>query len=151
MRNWILALILGAAAAASAQAASPMTQTSFQVALTWSLPAASGTFTGCTSSTPCAFVVWRAPATVSGGTATCPTAASSYMLLTTTASQATTYSDQSVTSGATECYVLQSSQGASGNGAPSAPFQAAIPTAPTSPSNGAATVTTVTVTVTTVP
>jgi hypothetical protein len=141
------ALVLSLLALAASPSNAQITQTSYQVTLTWTIPAAAGTFTGCVAATPCTFPISRA--TVANGAA-CPTTASSYALAGTSASDAANYIDTSVVAGTAYCYVVQTAQGTA-TSAPSAPFEIAVPSIPPSPGGGAATSTVVTVTVTTVP
>lgn len=137
------AALLSSTPALSAQ----ISQTSFTVNLTWTMPAAAAPFAGCTTAAPCTFTISRA--TVTAGAA-CPTAGSSYAVLGSSASQATAYADSTVTSGATFCYVLQTTQ-ASATGPPSAPFEISVPATPPAPGSGSAATTVVTTTVTTIP
>lgn len=125
----------------SGLAQAQITQSAFQVNLTWTAPSA------CTSAVPCTTPISRT--TIAAG-ASCPTTGSSYSLLGTSASQATTFSDTTVSAGTTYCYIAQTTQ-AGATGPPSAPFSVAVPTLPAAPSSPGAVTTVITVTVTTVP
>ena len=65
---FIAALVLTAAAFPAVSHA----QTGHHVNLTWSDPAPSGAFTGCTLSQPCTYILYRA--SLPAGTASCPAA-----------------------------------------------------------------------------
>lgn len=90
MKNvfYLLLLILLAvpASAATLPSATPVTAT-----VPWSLPS------NCTATTTCQFQVYRCQ----GNSTTCTTASNNWTLLATTAAQATSYTDSSVT-GATQ-------------------------------------------------
>jgi hypothetical protein len=117
-----------------------ITQTSYQVNLSLTAPSV------CTAAAPCTYLYSRA--TVAGGL--CPTTASSYATLGSTASQVVSYSDNTVTPGGFYCYVAQTTQGGATSG-PSAPFAIAVPGNPPTPGTPTGATTTVTVTVTTIP
>jgi hypothetical protein len=101
-------------------------QTTFTVNVTWTAPPV------CTVQAPCAFQVSRLVSTASP----CPAATGQYAFLSTTASQAVTFSDTTVVSGQSYCYVLQTTQAAA-TGAASVPTNnisvPANPVAPTAP------------------
>lgn len=118
-----------------------ISQSSYEVNLTWTAPSV------CTTAAPCTFPISRT--TITAG-ATCPTTGSSYALVGTSASQATTFSDTTVAAGTSYCYVAQTTQ-AGATSAPSAPFSIAVPTLPVAPSSPGAVTTITTVTVTTIP
>jgi hypothetical protein len=124
-----------------AMAEAQITQTSYQVNLSLTAPSV------CTAAAPCTYPFSRA--LVASGT-TCPTTASSYLLIGTTASQTVTYSDTTVAPGTFYCYVAQTTQSGATSG-PSAPFGIAVPGNPPTPGTPTGATTTVTVTVTTIP
>lgn len=96
------------------------------VALAWTAPAA------CTASAPCVYAISRAAATGS----TCPaTTGSTYALVGTSASQATTFNDSAAPQGTTVCYIAQTQQGTPIlTSQPSSAFLIAVPSLPASPS-----------------
>lgn len=85
-----------------------VTPTSTVVVLTWNAPVASGSWTGCTTSAPCTYVISRAIITAS----TCPsTTGTSYTPLNQTApTSALTFTDNTI-AGQTACYIAQTMQG----------------------------------------
>lgn len=86
--------------------------TSSQVDLNWTPPAASGSWAGCTSSSPCTYVVSRIA--IASGTSACPAAnvdAPNYTPLNTnTPASGNSFTDAAA-SGLTVCYVVQTLQG----------------------------------------
>lgn len=115
--------ILGAIvlfAVSGCHAGAQITPTSYEVNLSWSAPAA------CTAAAPCTYGVSRTPE-VSGA---CPaTTGTTYALVGTSASQATTFTDTTVAGGTTYCYIAQTEQA----GAVSQPSNTAIIVVPPTP------------------
>jgi hypothetical protein len=110
-----------------------VTPTNHQVALSWSAPAASGTWAGCTTSAPCTYIISRLNVT---GT-TCPAANVSTLNYTplNTSSPATTtsYNDTSA-SGLTACYIAQTEQGTAVSGPSNVAGPFVVPANPLAPS-----------------
>lgn len=103
--------------------------TTWQVNLTWTAPAA------CTATAPCTYAVSRT-VPVNG---VCPaTTGTNYALVGTSSSQATIYSDTSVASGTSYCYIAQTVQGGA-TSAPSNTATVAVPVNPSAPGTPAAT------------
>jgi hypothetical protein len=105
--------------------------TSYVVDLTWTAPVASGTWAGCTTTAPCAYVASRLA--LAAGTTTCPApttvAPFNYTPLNTASPvSAAAYTD-STASGLTVCYVVQTVQTQPG----STTASASLPSAPTAP------------------
>lgn len=146
MKKIFLFVVFAGLLVFGSSAESQITQTSFQVNLSWTVPAASPGWSGCSTSAPCTFLVSKTPVT---GT-TCPLTASSYSSVGVSAPQATAYVDSSVTSGTSYCYVVQTQQASAVSGS-SAPAFVVVPGTPGVPSTPSGTTTTVTVTVTTIP
>lgn len=100
-----------------------VTPTSWQVSLTWTVPAPAGAWLGCVVGQPsCAYVISRA--TLAAGTETCPaTTGTAYTPLNQGApASGTVYNDMTAT-GLTVCYIAQTAQG----GAVSQPSNTAGP------------------------
>ncbi len=111
------------------------------VTLTWTAPASSSTWSGCTTTAPCVYAIYRCVGTAS----TCPsvpTSSTSWTEITTatTRPSATTYVDLNVTAAATYTYVVETVQ-ASVNSGPSNTTTATIPNTgiPTAPALGSPT------------
>lgn len=109
-----------------------VTPTNHQVNLTWTAPAASGSWGGCTTSAPCTYEVSRIALTT--GATSCPApnvATPNYTPL--APATGTTFADTGAT-GLTACYIVQTEQG----GAVSQPSNTAgplvIPANPLAPS-----------------
>lgn len=86
--------------------------TAFQVDLTWTAPAASGSWAGCTASAPCTYVASRIALTA--GTTTCPAAnvaTPNYIPLNTASPVASGSYNDSTAVGLTVCYLVQTEQG----------------------------------------
>lgn len=128
-----------------------MTQTNYQVNLTWTAPSAvTGGWAGCTTTAPCSYSVWRT--TLAAGATACPTAAASYAEVSNPASlpTAASYADTTVAANSNYCYTVQTVQeGASSP--PSNSVELSVPALPVSAATPAATTTVTTITVTTVP
>lgn len=101
-----LLILLGVAAIGCAHGQIP--PTTWQASITWQLPVATVNLTGCTAVQTCVFAVSRAA--IANGAACPPTNGSGYTLVTTTAAQATSALDSSVTSGQSYCYIVQTQQ-----------------------------------------
>lgn len=134
MKKAIYSLLLTLTAAAGCHAQLP--PTSHAVVLTWTAPAASGGWTGCTVAAPCTYVISRE--VVPAGTASCPPAPSvapfPYTPLNSAnPASALTYSDTTA-AGQTVCYIAQTIQGAASS-APSTPTAPlVVPASPAAPS-----------------
>lgn len=105
-------------------------QTTWEVNVTWTAPSV------CSTASPCIFVVSRA-APVAG---TCPVnTGTTYAQVGSSASQASSLTDTTVSPGQSYCYVAQTQQ-AGGTGLPSAPSNVVpVPTNPPAPGTPAAT------------
>ena len=108
------------------------------VTLTWTAPTSSSTWSGCTTTAPCVYAVYRCVGTAS----TCPsvpTSSTSWTEITTPATRpsATTYVDLNVTAADTYTYVVETVQ-ASVNSGPSNTTTATVPNTgiPTAPALG---------------
>jgi hypothetical protein len=121
-----LALVAAALTAGCHSSAQVPPSPAPSVALSWTAPAA------CTASAPCVFAISRAAASGS----TCPaTTGTTYALVGTSASQATTFTDSAPTQGTTVCYIAQTQQGIPVlTSQPSSTFLIAVPSLPASPS-----------------
>lgn len=117
----IFAMLILAAGTGGAQTVTVPGATQYQVNLTWTAP------TGCTSTTPCTYNVYRVPGTVTIGAGT-----AGATLVGTTASQTVAYSDTTVATGTTYSYAVETIQGGA-NSVPSNTFTVAIPLVPGAP------------------
>lgn len=112
-----------------------------KVALTWTAPVASGTWTGCTTDAPCTYIIFRE--TVASASTSCDANTSSnYKQIGTSAT--TSYTDNGVSQGGYVCWIVQTSQGTpvlySDPSAPSNNSVAlAVPAVPTAPGMPSAT------------
>lgn len=109
--------------------------TAFQVDLTWTAPAASGGWAGCTTAVPCVYVASRI--TIASGVTTCPAAnvaTPNYTPLNTSSPAAgTSYVDAGAT-GLTVCYLVQTEQGSAVSGPSNVAGPFAVPASPLAPS-----------------
>jgi hypothetical protein len=109
--------------------------TNHQVALSWTAPAASGSWAGCTASAPCTYVASRI--TLATGTTSCPAAnvtTPNYAPLNTASpASTTTYTDTSA-SGLTTCYIVQTEQGSAVSGPSNVAGPFVVPANPLAPS-----------------
>lgn len=112
--------------------------TTHSVTLTWSAPASSSTWTGCTTTAPCVYAVYRC----TGSATTCGTLSStawSEITTATTRPSGTTYADTAVTGGGVFTYAVETVQGLDNSG-PSNTTTATVPETPVAPSIGSPTV-----------
>ena len=89
-----------------------VTPTNHQVALTWTAPAASGSWAGCTSSAPCTYVISRL--TVTAGTTSCAApniSTPNYSPLNASTPVSNTSYNDTGAAGLTVCYIAQTEQG----------------------------------------
>lgn len=107
--------------------------TNHQVALTWTAPAASGSWAGCTPSAPCTYVISRI--TVTGST--CPAAnvaTPNYTPLNASSAVSTTSYNDTSASGLTACYIAQTEQGSAVSGPSNVAGPFVVPANPLAPS-----------------
>jgi hypothetical protein len=106
------------------------------VVLTWTAPAASGSWGGCTAAAPCTYVLSRA--TVASGTSCPATTGTSYTPIDQSSPAAgTTFTDSAPPSGANVCYSVQTLQGglySTASAASNSGTTVAIPVLPLAPS-----------------
>ena len=140
-RTAVIALSIFAAVIAAAQA-TPITKTTFAATISWVDPSV------CTTAAPCIFPVGRA--TLAAGISSCPLTASSYSIVGTTAAQASSYQDATISPATSYCYEVQTSQ-AGAVSDPSVPVLLAVPSVPIAPGTPTASTTVITVTVTNLP
>jgi hypothetical protein len=115
MKRILAILIVMVAAAVAGCHAQVPPATSHVVNLSWTAPAANGTWSGCTAAAPCAYAVFRC----SAGATTCgDTTASAWKEITTGTTRAagTTYTDPTA-GGLTAFYVVETVQGGANSGA----------------------------------
>lgn len=105
--------------------------TNHQVALSWTAPAASGSWAGCTASAPCTYVVSRftGPACA----AVNPTSPNYTPLNAASPVSATNFTDTSA-SGLTTCYIVQTEQGTAVSGPSNVAGPFVVPANPLAPS-----------------
>jgi hypothetical protein len=114
-------VLLVLASVTHAQTVTVPQPTTYAVVLSWNAP------TGCVAATPCTYAVYRVPGTVTitGGLA-------GATLVTTTTSQVVTVTDQTVASGQTYSYAVETLQGGA-NSAPSSTVTMTLPLVPSAP------------------
>ena len=107
------------------------------VNLTWTAPASTGTWSGCTTSNPCVYAVYRCS---SGATICGDTSQSAWKEITTIATRpsGTAYTD-STAAGLTAYYVVETVQGSSNSGPSNTTVPLTVPGTPTAPLIGAPT------------
>ncbi len=133
----ILAILLSLGVVAGCHAQVPPA-TSHAVDLTWTAPAASSTWGGCTTAAPCVYAVYRCTGTASA----CGTLSSTAWAEVTTAATrpgGTSYSDTTVSGGTSYTYAVETVQGPEYSG-PSNTTTAAVPATPLAPAIGSPTV-----------
>lgn len=138
----ILAALAFMVAIASASA-----QTTYNVALAWTPPATCTAAPAPTTLGPCTYQIYRLPTACP---ATLSVTTQPWVALPPTASQATSATDTSVSTGSTLCYFMETVSTPLGNisSAPGAMVQVVVPAAgPPPPTGVTATVVTITVTV----
>lgn len=109
--------------------------TSFQVSLSWTAPAASGGWAGCTTASPCSYVASRI--TLASGVTACPAANVSTPNYTplNTASPSTSASFNDTTAvGLNVCYVVQTEQGTAVSQPSNVAGPFVVPASPLAPS-----------------
>lgn len=108
--------------------------TSYQVALTYTAPVASGSWTGCTTAAPCTYVLSRI--TLASGTTSCPaanTGTPNYTPLNASSPvTGTSYTDASAI-GLTVCYIAQTEQSSAVSGPSNTAGPFAVPASPLAP------------------
>ncbi len=112
--------------------------TTHAVDLTWTAPAATSTWAGCSTSAPCVYAVYRC----AGSATACGTLSSTAWAEITTAAtrpSGVTYQDTGVSGGTTYSYVVETVQGSENSG-PSNVTTATVPQTPTAPAIGSPTV-----------
>jgi hypothetical protein len=126
------------AISAGCKAQAPPASPGYKVSLTWTAPAASGTWAGCTTAAPCAYAVY-AETLVSGSTCD-PSTSTNFKEITTSATRPSSpaYTDASAT-GLDRCYLVETVQG-SQNSAPSNIVNVSVPGIPLAPTLGSPTV-----------
>ncbi len=137
MKKIFAATILALAAVACAHPQVPPA-TTHAVDLTWTAAAASSTWTGCSTSVPCVYAVYRCAGTASA----CGTLSSTaWAEVTTVATRPSgvSYQDLTVSGGTTYSYAVETVQGSENSG-PSNVTTAAVPETPTAPAIGSPTV-----------
>jgi len=108
--------------------------TSHVVDLVWTAPTANSTWTGCTTSAPCTYAIYRAP--TSAGS--CPASTNSgYVEVTNPGSRpsGTTFVDTTA-GGLTVCYIAETVQGSSNSGPSNTTAAITVPGTPTAPALG---------------
>ena len=108
--------------------------TAHKVTLTWQAPVAGSTWSGCTTTAPCVYAVYRC----TGDSTACGTLSSTAwteITTTTTRPSGTSYVDTVVTGGTTYTYAVETVQGTDNSG-PSNTTTATIPQTPGSPTLG---------------
>lgn len=106
------------------------------VELGWIIPSAAGSWKGCTAANPCVFLI--SAAVVATPTAACPdpNTSAAYALVGTSTSNATTFTDNKIAPGTSECYTTETQQ-SDGNTPPtsliSGPSNTVLATTPALP------------------
>jgi len=123
-------LLLFAVAALGCHAQVPPSNHTVQ--LSWTVPQATGSWAGCTTTNPCSYVVSRA--TVASGTTSCPgTTGTGYTPLNQSSPATDTSFTDTGASGTTACYVAQTIQGSAVSLASNAAGPLVVPANPLAP------------------
>ena len=135
MNRKIFSLILVLAAAVGCHGQVPPASV-HSVTLTWNAPVAGSTWSGCTTTAPCVYAVYRCAGTATSCPAP-PTSSTSWAEITTptTRPSGTTFVDTAVTGGDSYTYVVETVQ-ASTSSVPSNTTTANVPQTPVVPSIG---------------
>lgn len=134
MKANCLAFLVLALLAAGCHAQVPPASAGYNVNLTWTAPAASGTWTGCTTATPCVYAVYRC----AGTAAACANfSGSGWAEITTPATRPSglAYTDITAT-GLDVNYTVETVQGGANSG-PSNTYNVAVPGVPLAPAMAA--------------
>jgi hypothetical protein len=112
-----------------------VTPTNHRVSLSWTAAAATGSWAGCTTASPCTYVASRI--TLASGTTSCPapnvTTPNYTPLNPSTAVSTTTFNDTAA-SGLTACYIVQTEQGSAVSGPSNTAGPLVVPANPLAPS-----------------
>ena len=109
--------------------------TAFQVDLSWTVPAASGSWAGCTTAAPCTYVASRIA--LAAGATTCPAAnvaTPNYVPLNTASPTTSASFDDTTAVGLTVCYIVQTEQGTAVSQPSNVAGPFAVPASPLAPS-----------------
>jgi hypothetical protein len=115
MQKSLLSVIVMAASLAGCHAQVPPA-TGYKVSLSWTAPVAGSGWTGCTTTAPCVYAVYRCTATASTCGSTVNTAWSE-LTAPATRPSGTAYTDTTVASGVTAYYAVETVQGSANSGA----------------------------------
>ncbi len=112
--------------------------TTHSVSLTWTAPAASSAWAGCSTTAPCVYSVYRCTGTATA-CGTLSSTAWTEITTTTTRPSGTAYTDTNVTGGGVFTYAVETVQGPDNSG-PSNTTTATVPGTPVAPAIGTPTV-----------